>query len=77
MQVLAEFNLICGDGAAETVREKWQYYVPKILTIGEDEIHNEETQYSALNKVEKLLRPPGAGAKSVPAVSIHEVQCLF
>ena len=72
VQVIAEFELMCGNDAVTTIKTKWLHYIPKILR-DQEQGDDEETQYAALDKINLLLRPPGAGAKSIPAVSIHEV----
>ena len=71
IQILAEFDLTCGEGATKVVIENWSNYIPKILD-GTD-----GNELEALMTVEKKLRPPGPGTKAISAFTVYEVIKCF
>jgi len=66
VQVLVEFEQMCGERAVGLMTEKWNKYSPRVLAQ-ESEVDtstiDESMNYKALDILDRRLRPYGSGRR--------------
>ena len=76
IQVLVEFEQMCGEEAVELMRKNWTKYTPQILALESEfdpSAMDEAMNYKVMDILEKRLRPPGPSGKGQQAFSYYEV----
>lgn len=74
--MLVEFELMCGEGAVNVMRENWDKYAPRVLALENDDefaAMDERLNYRSLEILDKRLRPCGPSGKNPQAFSFYEV----